>query len=350
MASNTSQTFNQDVLGSSIIAGEGVAGTPTGGVLSVQGLTNGTAIPVIDPLDATLSSINITTLDLVSSSATGFAGQLLITGTPTAGSAASYAVNSIQTAMILIGGTWTGTLSTEVSEDGGVTWEARSIHVIGTSTFASAVTANVAGSMNAAGKSNIRIRAISAITGTATVKVVTSDNPSNFYIANSLKIVDGSSTPNLNMLTIKAGSVLSLSTDTAAVVTLRDTVTVQGPSGSAGTPSGGILTIQGVTGGTAINVNEAKVPLTPSAPTATSVGITSASALAANTNRKGLVMTNTSINTISLNIVGGTAVLNSGITLYPGGHWYMDEFTFTTSAIFAIASAAASNLAIQEQS
>lgn len=88
--------------------------------------------------------------------------------------------------------------------------------------------------------------------------------------------------------------------------------------------------------------------LTPSAPTAATVGVASASALAANANRKGLVMTNTSANKISLNIVGGTAVLNSGIVLYPGGTWYMDEFTFTTSAIFAIASAASSNLAIQE--
>lgn len=91
-----------------------------------------------------------------------------------------------------------------------------------------------------------------------------------------------------------------------------------------------------------------RVALTPSSPTATSVGVTSASALATNANRKGLVMTNTSTAKISLNIVGGTAVLNSGITLYPGGNWYMDEFTFTTSAIFAIASAASSNLAIQE--
>lgn len=91
-------------------------------------------------------------------------------------------------------------------------------------------------------------------------------------------------------------------------------------------------------------------PLTPASPTFATVGATSASALAANANRKGLQVINTSNNTISLNVVGGTAVLNSGITLYPGGSWDMDEFSFTLSAIFAIASAAASNLAIQEYS
>lgn len=93
-----------------------------------------------------------------------------------------------------------------------------------------------------------------------------------------------------------------------------------------------------------------KIPLTPASPTAATVAATSGSALAANSNRKGLIMINTSINTISLNIVGGAAVLNSGITLYPGGVWYMDEYSFTTSAIFAIASAASSNLSIQELS
>jgi len=91
-------------------------------------------------------------------------------------------------------------------------------------------------------------------------------------------------------------------------------------------------------------------PLTPASPTAATVGVASASSLATNANRKGLVMTNTSNARISLNIVGGAAVLNSGITLFPGGVWVMDDFTFTTSAIFAIASAASSNLAIQELS
>lgn len=40
------QSSNQDGLGSSIIAGEGVAGTPTGGVVTVQGNASGTAVPI----------------------------------------------------------------------------------------------------------------------------------------------------------------------------------------------------------------------------------------------------------------------------------------------------------------
>ena len=92
-----------------------------------------------------------------------------------------------------------------------------------------------------------------------------------------------------------------------------------------------------------------KTALTPAAPTATSVGITSASAVAANASRKGLVLTNTSGGTISLGF-GSAAVLNSGITLSSGGSFEMDEYTFYAGAVYAIASGAASNLAIQEYS
>lgn len=91
-----------------------------------------------------------------------------------------------------------------------------------------------------------------------------------------------------------------------------------------------------------------RLPLTASAPAAVSVGVTSGVVIAANASRRGLVLTNTSLGIISFNIVGGAAVLRSGITLYPGGHWEMDPYTFTTAAINGISSVAASNLAIQE--
>jgi hypothetical protein len=42
-----SQSVTQDTLGSQTIAGEGVAGTPSGGVLSIQGVTNGTKIGIL---------------------------------------------------------------------------------------------------------------------------------------------------------------------------------------------------------------------------------------------------------------------------------------------------------------
>lgn len=99
---------------------------------------------------------------------------------------------------------------------------------------------------------------------------------------------------------------------------------------------------------TATITTTTKVALTFSAPTSSSVGIVSAQAVAINTNRKGLHLVNTSTNYISIGL-GSAAVLYSGITLNPlGGSFWMDEYSFTTSAINAIASGAASNLAVQE--
>ena len=89
------------------------------------------------------------------------------------------------------------------------------------------------------------------------------------------------------------------------------------------------------------------MPLTPSSPAVASVGTSSASALASNSARKGLVMINLSSSNISLGL-GAAAVLNQGITLTPFGTWVMDQYTFTTSAINAIAGVASSTLSIQE--
>jgi hypothetical protein len=94
-------------------------------------------------------------------------------------------------------------------------------------------------------------------------------------------------------------------------------------------------------------VSVAKTALTPGAPAAASVGVTTAEAVAANANRKGMILTNTSQATISLGFAAD-AVLLSGVTLFPGGIFKMDEYSLTVGAINAIASAAASNLAIQE--
>lgn len=82
---------------------------------------------------------------------------------------------------------------------------------------------------------------------------------------------------------------------------------------------------------------------TANAPAAASVGVATAQALAANSDRTKVILTNTSDNDISLGI-GSAAVLYSGITLYTGGV----HIEYSTQAINAIASGAASNLGIQE--
>lgn len=89
------------------------------------------------------------------------------------------------------------------------------------------------------------------------------------------------------------------------------------------------------------------LPLIAEAPAAISVGVVSTAILAANAARKSARIVNTSLNRVSL-AFGAPAVLDSGMTLYPGGAFNMDRFDYNTAAINGIASAAASNVGVQE--
>lgn len=98
----------------------------------------------------------------------------------------------------------------------------------------------------------------------------------------------------------------------------------------------------------AIEIIKGRTPLTGSAPASIAIGVASSVAVALNAARKGLTLVNTSANWISL-AFGVPAVLYSGICLAPnGGSYTMGDYDFSTQEIRAIASAAASNLAIQE--
>jgi hypothetical protein len=98
------------------------------------------------------------------------------------------------------------------------------------------------------------------------------------------------------------------------------------------------------------SVNLSTTALTANAPAAATVGTSSATALALNASRKGAHFRNTSTSgqTISIAFSGGTAVLNSGVTLFVGDAFDFDQYSFTTGAVTAIASAASARLSVQE--
>jgi hypothetical protein len=87
--------------------------------------------------------------------------------------------------------------------------------------------------------------------------------------------------------------------------------------------------------------------LTAEAPDSVSVGIASGLLKATNASRRGLKVKNISNFTVSLGL-GTAAILNKGITLKPNDEWNMDEFSFVTVAINAIASGASATVSIQE--
>lgn len=174
---------------------------------------------IVDSQDIFPATQNITAQD-VASTPTAVFNQTWITGSPTAGSVANYVLSSNESVILQVSGTWTGTLTVEVSADAGTTWVAHSVHLLGSPIFTSSFTANVIGSINVAAKTNVRVRATAAWTGTATVKAVESVNSSSVYVANAIKLVDGSSPTSTTTATIKAASTAAQATDTAIVVSL----------------------------------------------------------------------------------------------------------------------------------
>lgn len=179
-------------------------------------------LPISDALPATQ---NITARDIGSTTVTTNANnQSVTTGSPTAGSVASFALNSYDTTAVQVTGVWSGTLVSQVSFDGGTTWYNQGIHQAGTAYTLGTFTANFSGRTNAAGTTNWRLQSTTAWTGTATVRVVVSVNSSSVYIANNLKLTDGANPTIVG--TIKAASTAPVATDPALVVAISPNTTL----------------------------------------------------------------------------------------------------------------------------
>lgn len=126
--------------------------------------------------DTRPGSGSITIVDTGSSTASGFRGVSIVTGTPTAASFVTQAVNGLSVHRFQLSGTWTGTITFEQSVDLGTTWETLGCHVNGADFNVSAVTANGIFDCQPAGATNIRARATAAVTGTAVVTMtITTD-------------------------------------------------------------------------------------------------------------------------------------------------------------------------------
>lgn len=148
----------------------GAAGAET--QLTAGQKTAAASIPVVsnsDP-DYRPAASNITAPDIVSAAATGQDGQSLVTGAPSAGSFAAWAINGRGTARIQVTNVWTGTLQFEGSVDGGTTWFPQPARVSGTAFSRSAITGNGLFDVVISGLTNVRVRASAMAAGTATVQ------------------------------------------------------------------------------------------------------------------------------------------------------------------------------------
>lgn len=183
-------TGNLRTVGSAVVATS--APTYINGQTSPLSLTTGGALRVqAIGSELTPASINITARDVSSTSTTGQNGQVIITGSPTANSTATFALNGIATVRVQLTGTWTGTMQSELSMDGGTTWYIIGVHITGGPVFTATFTANGQGNLNVGSATHYRIRSTAAQTGTVTVLVTESAQLSSVYVANAIKIVDG---------------------------------------------------------------------------------------------------------------------------------------------------------------
>lgn len=216
------------------------------------------AVPT-STIDASPATQNITTRDLASSTLSGANGQVIFLGTPTAGSAATFTVTSAASARVQVSGTSTGTLVPEQSLDGGVIWTSCPIHQSGTNYTVSSFAVGLLAEFNIAGATNFRVRATTAITGTAIVKVILSANPISTLITNGINIQDPTS-PNNKLGVSSVGSLQTLSdnTGTGTITALNANVvaTTRGCSSAVFNVTGtwvATITIQGTSDGSTWN-------------------------------------------------------------------------------------------------
>jgi hypothetical protein len=310
-----------DGSGRTVAVGAGVAGTPAGGVLSIQGISGGTVVPIsgtltanqgtantianswpievtdgtnilgtaahpirIDPTgttiqpvsgtvavtqstspwvvgQATASSLNATVVGLGGAGAPS--GGIISTQVPdTINSGTLNALNAVVSVsltgnhgagMQLLAGTLQGTITPEISYDGGTTWVASFFddpvtgNKVATIVFGANNTATARTIVAPAGASHARVRVSAFTSGTANcnIRATTLIEPPVLFsgaagaaLPPTIVQMGGNDGSNLRaMLTDASGHPI-----------------IVGP-GVAGTPSGGVVTIQGVSGGTVVPVS-----------------------------------------------------------------------------------------------
>ena len=194
------------------------------------------AVPVVSPVAVTVGNFpnpqpvsqgfiadvltipqDVNTRDVDSTVTPVANGANYITGTPTPGSAAEFAlISGFTTMRFQVTGTWTGQLTCEMSMDGGITWTIQGLHQTGTAGEFGSWTANFIAQGSGVAFTHVRIRATALWTGTATVRLLQSINPSSVYIQNAIRIKDQVN-PALQAV-VKDASTPAVATDHALVV------------------------------------------------------------------------------------------------------------------------------------
>lgn len=325
--------------------------------------SNQSAVPVAFS-DTSPANQSITALDVGTASLVGANGQVFYTGSPTTNSAATFALSSIENVSIqlnLIGAG--GTVVVEVSADGGSFWFRPNVYQISTQSYTNGFTAPFMATVNVAGMTHVRARATVSWTGAGTIIVKESLNSRSVTVADALpsgaNVIGGvtqSGSWTIQPLTNTSVVKAQLQDNAGTAVVLGQTtmsaslpITIASNQTALPASQSGTWTVQpGNTANTTAWLVNTKISMTAASPTVVTIGTSTATVIAANASRKGLVLTNTAAaGKLSLGF-GVSAVSGSGIVLYPGGSFVMDENIFSTAQINGISTLAGTTVAIQE--
>ncbi|MDB5448754.1 MAG: hypothetical protein JWQ97_4071 [Phenylobacterium sp.] len=170
-------------------------GVPTGVAVDGSGNlgVNVQSTVNVTSTDARTTTSTITAADVATTSSAGQSGVNLVTGTPTAGSAITWALNGQSSATITTSNTFVLTAQIETSADGGTTYAPATAKILGTGAVTGSVTGKGVFRVDVTGMTNIRLRASAFTSGTLTAQLTSSNSPGLGQIVNPLRLlgVDG---------------------------------------------------------------------------------------------------------------------------------------------------------------
>lgn len=158
----------------------------TGGTDNTDIGNVGDALKVLSA-DIAPATGSITALDTATVTLVGANSQSFYSGTPTTNSAAVFALSS--TSMVVVESSIIGsggTLVVEVSGDGGTFWMRPNVFLPGTQSYSNGFTLPFLGIIGVAGKTHLRVRAITSWSGSATITIHESTNTHSVVVSESL--------------------------------------------------------------------------------------------------------------------------------------------------------------------
>ncbi len=234
------RTLRSDTSGRLVTVGLGTAGTPDGGVVSIQGVSGGQPIPISGTISASPST------DVVATGTIAANGVSVVTA----------AINSLSTAIIQITGTWVGTIQFEGTTNG-TTYVAINARNANSGTISTSTTSNNIFRTSISGFQIIRCRSSAWTSGTATITIRQSYGNSVTYMSESLPTgsntigaVTISGTPTVTVTSSDTNATSTFNAlNAAATVTIADKTSV-GFRLTAGTLIGTIVAEISLDGGT----------------------------------------------------------------------------------------------------